>query len=211
MGTGGSRLGAGRPGGTRKAEQSLSLDIRHIARKGLLRPGAYSWRWTNNYGEHVGSIALRVTHVPEQVILSYSWTPYGHDPRNVECVLRIDRTPCNYGGTRPWFRCPSCWRRCAVAYFGASGGRYACRHCARIAYLSQGEDGIGRLWRKQTKIERKMARGAHEWDGRKKPKGMHQQTFDRLCDQIWELEMRREKLFELQFAPLLRRFGSQEW
>ena len=123
-------------------------------------------------------------------------------------MLRIDRTVCNYGGTRAWFRCPSCLRRCAVVYFGAPGGRYACRHCAHIAYLSQSEDEIGRLWRKQGKVERELAGGVDEWDWQK-PKGMHWQTFERLSDRYWELEMQRDELFELRFAPLLLRWGMK--
>jgi len=58
MGTGGVRYGAGRPGWKRKAEQSMAFDVRQIAKKGLLRPGVFSWHWSNNYGEKVGSQSL---------------------------------------------------------------------------------------------------------------------------------------------------------
>ena len=71
MGTGGMRYGAGRPGWKRKAEQSMAFDVRQIAKKGLLRPGAFSWHWSNNYGEHVGSVGVRVAGDPERVTLSY--------------------------------------------------------------------------------------------------------------------------------------------
>ncbi len=193
MGTGGSRYGAGRPGWKRKAEASLAFDVRHIARKRLLNPGAwFSWSWTNNHGENAGSIRVRVADDPERVILSYQWTPYGHDPRDVECSLWIDRTPCNYGGSRPWIICPSCGRRCAVVYFGAPGGRYACRRCVRVAYYSQSEDLMDRAWRKQRKIERKLASGAGDWNGWQKPKGMHLKTFDRLRQGIIECEQQKD-------------------
>lgn len=208
MGAGGMRCGAGRPGWKRKAEQSMSFDVRQIARKGLLRPGAFSWHWTSNYGERVGSVGVRVASDPERVILTYQWTPYNSEPRHVECSLQIERTPCNYGGVRPWFRCPSCGRRCAVVYYGAPGGRYACRRCVRVAYLSQCEDESGRLWRRQRKVERKLAGDVGEWNGWQKPKGMHQRTFDRLRNQIWELEMRRDEVFEVQAASLLRRLRA---
>ena len=104
-------------------------------------------------GEQVGSVSVRVADDAERVILTYQWTPYNGEPRHVDCTLRIERTPCNYGGARPWILCPSCGRRCAVVYFGAPGGRYACRHCARVGYLSQCEDEMGRLWLKQRKVE----------------------------------------------------------
>lgn len=190
MGAGGMRFGAGRPGWKRKAEQSMAFDVRQVARKGLLRPGAFSWHWTSNYGERVGSVGVRVAGDAERVTLSYQWTPYNSEPLHIDCSLWIERTPCNYGGTRPWFLCPSCGRRCAVVYFDAAGGRYACRHCLRVAYLSQSEDETGRLWRKQRKIERKLVVGADEWNW-EKHKGMHHQTFGRLWDRYWQLEMRR--------------------
>jgi hypothetical protein len=188
MARGGSRYGAGRPGWKRKAETSKALDIRHIARKGPLRPGAFSWSWTYTHsGESAGSISVRVADDPERVILSYTWTPYGHDPQAIQCSLWIYRTPCNYGGSRPWFICPQCQRRCAVVYLGARGGRYACRHCSRVAYYSQSEDLIGRVWRKQRKLESKLI------DGWEKPKGMHWKTCERLRDGIMQCEEIRDR------------------
>ena len=63
------------------------------------------------------------------------------------------------------FRCPRCGDRCVVVYFG--GGTFACRKCMRLGYASEAETMIGRLWRKQKKIERRLAGGADEWDGAK--------------------------------------------
>lgn len=208
MGTGGMRFGAGRPGWKRKAEQSMAFDVRQIARKGLLKPGVFSWHWTSNYGERVGSVGVRVADDGRRVTLAYQWTPYNSEPRSVHCTLWIERTRCNYGGSRPWFLCPSCGRRCAVVYFGAPGGCYACRSCLRVAYLSQSEDEMGRLWRRQRKIERKLAGGPEQWGGWQKPKGMHQKTYDRLCAQLWGFEKRKDEVFSVQAASLLRRLGG---
>jgi hypothetical protein len=182
----------------------MAFDVRQIARRGLLRAGAFSWHWSSD-GEQVGSVAVRVADDAQRVILTYQWTPYNGEPRHVECSLWIERTPCNYGGGRPWFLCPSCGRRCAIVYFGAPGGRYACRHCVRVGYHSQCEDETGQLWLKQRKIERRLAGGAGDWNGWQKPKGMHQQTFDRLRGQIWELEIRRDELIAVLTASLWRR------
>lgn len=185
MAKGGSRYGAGRPGWKRKAEASLALDIRHIARKGLFRPGAFSWTWTNTHtGEHTNSVGVRVPDDKSRVILNYQWTPYGGDAQSVECSLWIDQTACNYGGSRPWFLCPVCWRRCSVVYFGR--GRYACRHCNQVAYYSQSEDLMGRAWRQQRKIEARLI------DGWRKPKGMHWKTCNRLQDKINECEQQKD-------------------
>lgn len=193
MGKGGSRYGAGRPGWKRKAEASQAFDIRQIARKGYLKPGWFSWSWSRN-GEPAGSAGVQVTDNAERVILSYQWTPYGGDPQSVECSLWVDRTPCNYGGSRPWFRCPTCGRRCAVVYFGR--GRYACRRCNHVAYYSQSEDLMGRAWRKQRKIEAKLIDGWH------KPKGMHWKTCERLQDKINECERQKDYALMVAMAGL---------
>ena len=194
MAKGGMRYGAGRPGWKRKAEASTAFDIRHIARKGYLRGNAwFTWVWTNSYsGEVVGRVSVRVSDDPERVVLSYQWTPYDSDPQSVECTLRVNRTACTYGGNRPWFLCPQCGQRCAVVYFGARGGRYACRKCVRVAYCSQSEDVMARAWRKQGKIEKRLAGGEGEWNGWQRPKGMHHKTFHRLLDKIDASEQQKD-------------------
>jgi hypothetical protein len=47
--------------------------------------------------------------------------------------VRIERTPCNLGGSRHWFICPAvgCGRRAAILY---GGGNFACRRCHQLAY-----------------------------------------------------------------------------
>jgi hypothetical protein len=199
MGKGGSRYGAGRPGWKRKAEVSLAFDIRQIVRTGRFRPGEwFSWHWTYTHSEEgAGSVSVRVSDSLDRVTLSYQWTPYGSDPQSVECALQIERTACNYGGSRPWFLCPTCGRRCAVVYFGR--GRYACRHCNHVAYYSQSEDLMDRAWRKQRKLEAKLI------DGWRKPKGMHWKTCERLQDKINECE--RQKDYALMVA--MQRFGFE--
>lgn len=187
MAKGGSRYGAGRPAWKRKAEQSTALDVRLIARKGLLKVGSsFSWNWTTNYGDKAGSVNIKVQDYPERMIVSYQWTPYGDEPREVQNTFTIDRTTCHFGNTRPWLICPQCGTRCAVVYFGARGGRYACRQCVGITYHSQCEDLMGRAWRKQHKLEK------HLIDGWSKPKGMHWKTCDRLREGINECEQQKD-------------------
>jgi hypothetical protein len=72
---------------------------------------------------------------------------------------------------------------------------FACRHCSKLAYTSQSEDVTSRLWRKQRKIERRLAGGAGDWNGWRKPKGMHQTTFDRLRASIADIEREKDKAF----------------
>src|SRR3569623_1860609 len=103
----------------------------------------------------------------------------------------------NYGEVRAWFRCPQCWRRCAVVYFGAPGGRYACRKCLRLAYMSEAEGAMDRLWRKQRKLERPLG------DEYEKPKGMHWRTYERLTERINDIEQEKDSLFVVYAGRLL--------
>ena len=195
MGTGGSRHGAGRPGWRRKCEQKNWLDIRQLHRRGRLNAGEhYSWSWKRG-DEPAGSISIRTAHDYLQLI--YSWTPYDGDPQSMDYQVWIDRTPCNYGGTRPWFRCPRCQRICAVIYGVASDGRFGCRHCMRLAYSSEAEDHMDRLWRKQRKLESKLI------EGEIKPKGMHWGTYEKIQSRIDEVEEEKDILFTIRTARFL--------
>ncbi|MBK8257024.1 MAG: hypothetical protein IPK82_30665 [Polyangiaceae bacterium] len=49
--------------------------------------------------------------------------------------LKLEFTPCNYGGARPWALCPVCNTRRAVLYAAtATYGRFLCRACIAWPY-----------------------------------------------------------------------------
>lgn len=175
MARGGSRFGAGRPGWKLKAEHSLPLDVRRMHRAGGLRSGVLgSWIWTNNY---TGDVAGTIGYAAEAAGVELRYSVSG-DPRRQ--YIAVERTRCHLGGSRPWFICPVRGERVAVLYMRS--GRFACRHCQRIAYASQCEDMTGRAWRKQRKVEARLGP-----DG-ERPKGMHAATYDRLLSIIEECE-----------------------
>jgi hypothetical protein len=172
------RFGAGRPAYHGKAEHCMSLDIRKLARKNMLEAASGSWRWWNtSTGETLGSIGF--TSRPGAVVLNYSI-----DGQPITERVSVTRTDCNFGGSRPWFSCPRCWRRVAVLYL--RGGRFRCRKCQSLRYASQSEDACGRAWRKQSKLEAKLGENWH------RPKGMHRKTRERILEAIWACEMVRD-------------------
>ena len=176
MGKGGLRYGAGRPGWHVKAEQCRRLEVGRLHREGLLRPGAScTWAWHAD-GEPLGSIGIRA----EVGALSLTYTLDGAPTHQ---RVAVHRTPCHYGGSRPWFACPRCARRCAVLYLRA---RFTCRKCSGVVYASQSDDEIGRAWRKQWRVERRLG---DDW---RRPKGMHRATYERLLAAIMECEERRD-------------------
>ena len=113
------------------------------------------------------------------MILDYS---IGGTPRPQ--TVRLTSTPCTYGGARPWFLCPVRGERVAVLYMRA--GRFACRHCQRVAYRSQSEDALGRTWLRQQKAEAKLG------EDLQRLKGMHHATRERLLSIICDCEERRD-------------------
>ncbi|MRD49605.1 hypothetical protein GHT07_20225 [Caenimonas koreensis DSM 17982] len=176
-----------------KAEHLCSVDVREWARRGYLRgAGGFSWSWHRGE-EPAGSIRVSV-HGPAALTLAYTFGA-GNDKRNVAERVNVVCTPCAYGGSRQWFACPRCARRVAVLYL--RGGYFGCRLCKRVAYSSQSEDDLDRLWRRQHKIERRLD------DHWQRPKGMRQQTYDRLFAELLECEERREGAFAMLAARLM--------
>jgi hypothetical protein len=171
-------FGSGRTGGKLTTDNMRALDIRKMARDGLLRTGsAFSWQWSVA-GDVQASINAQVA--ADRVTLDYrarapggEWSPRRYD-------VLIDRTPCTYGGSRPWWICPAagCGRRCAVLY---GGDVFACRHCYRLAYRCQRETPDDRAMRQADKIRQRLGWEAGIVNGEGgKPKGMHWHTFARL-------------------------------
>jgi hypothetical protein len=192
MSRGGARWGAGRPATKAQAEQLARVDVRLWAAQGLLKKEArFNWSWTRG-GTPSGSVSVWVTP-PHGVTLQYMLTVNG-DQRTVTESITLDHMPCRFGGTRPWFRCPLCAMRVAVLYLRR--GRFACRHCQRVAYASQSEDELGRAWRKQSRLEARL--GDH-WT---RPKGMRLRTYQRLFKAVIECEQKREDALAVFAARL---------
>ena len=172
--------------------------MRWLQRKGLLLPGRFSSLTWSRGGEKCGSIKL--WSEIDRVILSYSHRRYDEPWKAEEYPVAIERTPCHYGGSRAWFRCPAtgCGRRVAVLY---GGEIYACRHCHQLAYESQRERPYRRaLSRAQAIVERLGGTWAEGFPDR--PKGMHHRTYRRL-------QMKYEYAEALLWPPWLRFVGRK--
>jgi hypothetical protein len=188
MAKGGMRFGAGRPGWRLKAEHCRRIDVREWHRRGTLCDG-YSGGWAWHVGnEPAGSIGYRVC--AGRVTLDYAI----NGAATAEHIA-LARTPCNFGGSRPWFLCPRCAARIAVLYM--RGGRFACRQCQRVAYASQSDDVCGRAWRRQAKLEARLGR---HWQ---RPKGMHRRTHERLLEGIFECEQTRDDMLAAYLSRVM--------
>ena len=162
----------------------LSLEARRLHKDGLLQSGAvYECSWNSGPDGPKASIGIRVCR--DQLILRYRHGDNDGVRQDITETVSLTWTPCNYGGQRPWFRCPGvsdgarCDRRVAKLYLG---GRYfVCRHCCRLAYHSQSVAIADRPMRRAQDIRLRLGGSANllapfPW----KPKGMHWQTYWRL-------------------------------
>ncbi len=202
-------LGSGnfyRFGARDRAEDCRSLDVLRWQREGSLEPGRFfGWAWYQD-SRKVSSIG--VTVLRGAVELSYSVGPEGRK-EDVRYTVPLARTPCNFGGSRPWFACPGvvngvpCGRRVAKLYL--KHRYFLCRHCQNLTYASRQETGrIGALHKCQ-RIRQKLGGTANMTEPfPDKPKGMHFKTYVRL---LGEYEKAHEEYTRAVIEDLERLTG----
>ena len=162
--------------GRTTCESCHALDVRRLAREGLLSAGKYySWQWTCD-GEAEGDIRIRTEN--DRLILIYSVRLGGDEWEPVEQAVPIVWTPCRYGGRRPWFICPVyadgryCGRRVAKLY--CAGKLFACRHFYNLAYASQQSSPPYREMEQAQKIRMRLGgSGSIDKPFPERPKGGH--------------------------------------
>jgi hypothetical protein len=150
-------------------EDYRGLDVRRLERERLLASKRdLNLRWLR--GDRVLA-SVRITIEAGRVVVLY---------RHRLFPLRVDWTPCNYGGQRAWVLCPRCDRRVAIVYFQGTKA-FACRRCHRLAYRCQREAADERAFRRANRIRERLGwkPGILNPEGHR-PRGMHRETFERL-------------------------------
>lgn len=180
-------------------EDLLKLDARFMQRNGYLVCGASGSLTWSRRGKEIGNINYSTTD--STVILSYKTRSNDSEWMDQNYSVQIERTACNYGGSRSWFRCPNvfCKRRVAILY---GGSVFTCRKCQNLNYPSQQESWIDRPCSQADKIRERLKWQAGIANGKGiKPKGMHQTTYIRLV-------RRHDRLVMQTCANVRNRFGS---
>lgn len=186
MRKGGSRAGAGRPGRHRRTDTMRSVDVRRLARERLLYGGSsFRWEWLCGDGNVQASVWMEV----EDGVACFAYRL--RDGREVTERAKLIRTVCNYGGSREWFSCPRCGKRCAILYLGE---RVACRICCRLKYASQSDDALEAVWRKKRKLAAQIGSNGEDWRWKDKPRGMHQATFQKIRSELSLIDRKLEFL-----------------
>lgn len=155
------------------------------------------------------------------VYLTYTIThPRTDESRDVSSLVSLEYTDCNFGGVRPWFRCPSCGDRRRKLYQPPQQDKFACRGCYGLGYRSSRTSGMD-LERAEQRYRKAFAKAdaenRHPHPNNlpytpTRPKGMHQDTFDDLLADVrtsrreWDERMNeqmREFLGRYKDEPLL--------
>lgn len=127
-------------------DNARSFSIFFLRKHNNLDPGwVYSHRnivWSRN-GSEVARINYSLSTLPDDsyINLSYRVRRWGEEEwRPIDQKIKLETTPCNFGGNRWYFRCSLwkngvyCGRRVAILY--QAGDYFGCRNCADLSYDS---------------------------------------------------------------------------
>jgi hypothetical protein len=177
MGGSGSGLRNGGP----VTANHVSIDVRSFQRSGLLIPGTTIGNIPMEETGQLPPVQLQVG--VDEISLTLRKSNELGSVREYTTRIRLERTSCNYDGSRVWFICPRCSQRVAILYQGYSR-LFACRRCRKLAYRSQREAENDRALRKVNNLRAKLGWATgyiHGYGVR--PKGMHRKSYELLLRQ----------------------------
>ena len=130
--------------------------------------------------------------------------------------VSLDYTECNFGGYRPWFRCPDCSGRVGKLYMPPGGYRFSCRECLELGYHTSRTSGDDI---KQAELRYKRAFQKADKDNRRphpnnrpltpeRAKGTHHSTFERLVGDVREARDEWDKAVHEEERKLLRQMSG---
>lgn len=182
-------LGSGRRRGRRRPlfDEAFRLDAAELGRGGQLG-AATSARFVVPAGAGVTDVLELGPH-DSAITCRFTRRRAGHADQVVEYAIKISRTECNFGGTRPWLLCPriGCRRQVRALFFDAP--YLSCRVCARLTYRSQAQKKAVRGIEKAKAIHAALGGRpglVHPFPHR--PKGMHRRRYDELRREVEALE-----------------------
>lgn len=196
-------------------EESKRIDIKYF-RKNMLEPGRHhSFSWTSEKRGSIGNIGIDVGE--EEIILIYTTIdPETEEKIDFKYSVELDYTPCNYGGRRIWLRCPVCYKRIALIYMDERDGYFKCRACANLNYQSS-QDNNERFYSIDSKIEKirirlKLPKSdieelLYQAYIKKKPKGMHNKTYNRLKEKLEKLDQERRETYFYSIARIAKKYN----
>lgn len=182
----------------------LKLDTAVLRRRGALTPGTVSdLAWTDGHGEPTGSIHLHTNTSGDAVTLIYRVRVHGGEWHDVRERVDLETTPCNYGATRPWFRCPACQSRRRVLY--SVEGIFRCKTCHNLAYASTREDEQARSARRIAALHARLkAPKSDLFTIPTRPAHMKRSTYRRILAKLEQEQDRQAEYFHSAYRELRR-------
>jgi hypothetical protein len=135
---------SGRAKATVSRCRSFSADW--MNREGILDAGFHGTiSWSRN-GDKISTIGVQRVSMADgrdALRLHYTTKPRTGDDREHDYRVPLTYTDCNFGGERPWFRCPNqeCGERVGKLYSAPGSDLYLCRHCHDLGYKSSQKSG----------------------------------------------------------------------
>lgn len=190
-------MGSGRPRQRPYLEQLPRLDIRKVwsADTGvILRFLSWSSGDSIQVEQSDGRLYLR----------------YDREGRAIVQPVLVAHVPWHLGGSRPFMRCPSCWRLNRYLYL--RHGEFVCRSCTGLRYYTQTAAPMDRLDYGIRKLQRRLAGpddDVNDWDLEyfPKPKWMRRRTHERLEQRGLRMADRRDEAWAYGFGRFLTRHG----
>lgn len=155
----------------------LKIDLRELRKCGWLDSNlSHTLTWSRN-----DYVLGKISYVPssDSITLLYQYDANGNEPESINDEIQLIKTPCNFGGERTWFCCPTCMNKVLVLF----GGKYfRCRSCKGAIHPSVNESKLDRSRRALAKYQSILAPdlklcSADGTRGLHKPKGMRYKTY----------------------------------
>lgn len=187
---GGIGSGRGPFAETPMVERCLHLDVNEFTE--IVEEEDVVGRLEWHDGKHQIHYQLRASDESggRELLLFYE-TKRSGESKEYDYTIPITFTDCNFGGERPWWRCPHCRSRVGKLYLPPTGERFKCRECYDLGYRSSRESGrplmqaTRRYQRIQKKLDQKPTHpNSIEGSRPDRPKGMHQETYEELLDDL---------------------------
>ncbi len=201
--------GSGREGYslTTKLDEGLSLNISFLKREGTIAlnkrcSGKLTWTIKNS-DEKASTIGYECNTLdPDNMWLRLHYTLTIEDKKyGMDYKVRLITTQPNYGGKRIWFECPLTYRRTPVLHSPPEAKWFASRHAYGFQYQSQSEGVLDRANARALNLKNKLGGEKYYF----KPKGMHQTTYSRLLNELYEAEILAERLYIECAMKILKR------
>jgi hypothetical protein len=158
-------------------EESLDLTVFYLRKQGLLTGHvSTTMSWKSSMTGKVSTIGLTVSTIDEPCVrFNYTAADREGYGEYYDYKVNLVTTPCNLGGVRYWFMCPSCYRRVGGLYLAPGRVCFECRLCSDLMYQScrrskRGMEALGEVCRQVDELRGQMRRWRYRGRETKKVK-----------------------------------------